>query len=208
MKAKYILQLFSLFLYNICLSQLIIPENCSELKESPANGKKMTRLIFDIDNDHKNDTATIVESNKEFSKFYLLIYLTSLDDEYQIELFHNDDFAIAPVQLEIKNNVLKFGYFEDNSAFGRFFKLRYDNTEKALQIIGYDSGYRLSDGNCNKSYNLITGKYDVTVITENGTKKTKIKKTGIKKIKPLYAENLNARILKKLDETGKEFEPK
>jgi hypothetical protein len=61
---------------------MIIPENYIEVKESPANGKEMNRVTFDMDNDAKNDIATIIENIKEFSKFKLLIYLSGSSKQF------------------------------------------------------------------------------------------------------------------------------
>lgn len=176
------------------------------MKESPANGKKMDRVIFDMDKDSKNDSATIIESIDEFSKFKLLIYLSNQKKQYEVELFHSEDFAIFPFKLKVFKDVLEVSYSEDNSTFKRVLKLRFNKRFKSIQVIGYDSSYRTSEGSCEKSYNLITGKYEVKNNILNISPKKLIKKTGIKKTKELFINNLNAEKVIELDGIGKEFE--
>lgn len=111
----------------------IIPENYTELKESPANGRKMERIIVDLDNDKKADTAFIVQNENDFVNYLLLVYLTSLNKTYHLKLIDNfsPDFNLFPVQMELRKNVLEVGYFRDGTAaFGRFFKFRFDEKKK------------------------------------------------------------------------------
>jgi len=141
----------------------------------------MDRVIFDMDKDSKNDSATIIESIDEFSKFKLLIYLSNQEKQYEVELFHSEDFAIFPFELKIVKDVLEVSYSEDNSTFKRVLKLRFNDRLKSIQVIGYDSSYRTSEGSCEKSYNLITGKYEVKNKILNISPKKVVVKTGIKK---------------------------
>ena len=43
---------------------------------------------------------------------------------------------IYPIPLDVKKNILTFGYYLDGtSAFGRFLKLRYNEEQKNIQVI-------------------------------------------------------------------------
>lgn len=184
-------------------SQIKIPENYEELSESPANGRKMNKLSTDFDADGKNDIALIIKCEKDFSKYFLLIYLTSDTKTYRLEFINEDDMSVYPVQLEQKKNVITAGYFKDGTAaFGRFFKLRYNKSQKKIQLIGYDSGYRISAaGHCDKTFNLLTGDYNVKILTalpENHK--------GNKKISPVFIQDINISMISKLDKIGSEFE--
>lgn len=203
---KYILFLFLGFTITNCYSQISIPKAYSELKESPASGKKMTRVIFDMDNDSKNDIATIIKSNDDFSTFKLLIYLSSLNKQFEFNILHAEDFAIAPIPLTYYKNVLVVTYLEDRSQYARTFKLRLNTDKNSIQIIGFDTDYRTSTGNCIKSYNLLTGNYEVKNQYLNDTKSKEIFNTGIEKTSPLYIDDFNFEMLEKLDNVGKKYQ--
>ena len=145
-------------------SQISIPKNYNILEESPANGKKMEKTLLDLDNDNRKDIALIVQNETEFADYKLLIYLTSLNKTFQLKFINEQEMSIYPVQIKAKKNVLEVGYFLDGTAaFGRFFKLRFDDKKLKMRIIGYDSGYRMGMAeHCSKSYNLLTGDYVVT----------------------------------------------
>ena len=195
---------------NTTNSEKIIPENYSELKESPANGRKMQRIIADLDNDKIADTALIVQNKNNFADYLLLIYLTRQNTTYRLKLIDNfsPDINLFPVQLKIRNNVLEVGYFSDGTAaFGRFFKFRFDETKNKMRLIGYDSSYRITERHCNKSYNLINGTYIVKLqksIPKNHTETFK----GKKVINNIYIDDINIETLNIIDEIGNEFEPK
>jgi len=188
-----------------------IPEDFTELTESPSNGRKMDRLSFYFDDDSLKDIATVVENKSEFSKYKLLIYLTNLKKQYEIDLYSTNDFSIYPVQLEISKNTLQFGYFEDGtSAFGRFIKLRYNPDVKKVQVIGYDSGYRASPSeHIDKSYNLLTGKYIVKRTNYDESDEGKVVEFSGKNDyfkNKVFIENLDVDMLMNLDDVGSKYE--
>jgi hypothetical protein len=195
------------FWSSIAFAQLKVPKGYSELTESPSNGKKMNRLSFYFDNDNQPDAASIIKSDTDFSRYKLLLYLTSLKRQFEIDLIGDEDMAIYPVQLIISNkNVLQFGYFLDGtSAFGRFIKLRYKPELKKVQLIGYDSGYRSSaSGRVDKTFNLLTGKYQVknTRFDVKGQQAVKTS-TGVDGgFKNLYLDQFNKHLLDRLDAIG------
>ena len=189
--------------------KIIIPENYSILKESPANGREMEKIMVNLDNDKKVDTAFIVKHENDFSNYLLLIYLTSQNKTYRFKLIDNFDldFSLYPVQLKNKNDVLEVGYFRDGTAaFGRFLKFRFDENKKTFRLIGYDSGYRSGAGeHCDKSYNLIDGIYNVKFEKALPNEHTDTYK-GRKKIKEIYINDINIKVLNNLDDVGSEFE--
>lgn len=189
--------------------KILIPENYSILKESPANGREMEKIIVDLDNDKKVDTAFIVQNENDFSNYMLLIYLTSQNKTYRFKLIDNfdPDFSLYPVQLKIKKNVLEVGYFRDGTAaFGRFLKFRFDEKKKTFRLIGYDSGYRLGAGEyCDKSYNLIDGTYIVNFEKSLPNEHTETYK-GRKIIEEIHINDIDINLLNKLDEVGSEYE--
>ena len=189
--------------------KITIPKDYSILKESPANGREMEKLIVDLDNDKKEDTAFIVKNENDFSNYVLLIYLTSQNKTYNFKLIDNfdPDFSLYPVQLKIKNDVLEVGYFRDGTAaFGRFLKFRFEEKKKTFKLIGYDSGYRSGAGeHCDKSYNLIDGTYIVNFEKSLPNEHTETYK-GRKIIEDIYINDIDINVLNKLDEVGSEFE--
>lgn len=204
-KAGFLIGMF--FYSNVSFAQLKVPKGYSELTESPSNGKKMSRLSFHFDDDIQLDAATIIKSDTDFSRYKLLLYLTSLKQQFEIDLIGDEDMAIYPVQLKISNkNVLQFGYFLDGtSAFGRFIKLRYKPELKKIQLIGYDSGYRSSaSGRVDKTFNLLTGKYQVknTRFDVRGQQAIQTSTGGDGGFKNLYLDQLNKRLLDRLDAVG------
>lgn len=196
-----------IFWSSLTFGQLKVPKGYSELTESPSNGKKMSRLSFHFDDDNKLDAATIITSDTDFSRYKLLLYLTTLKRQFEIDLIGDEDMAIYPVQLTISNkNVLQFGYFLDGtSAFGRFVKLRYKPELKKIQLIGYDSGYRSSaSGRVDKTFNLLTGKYQVknTRFDVRGQQAVKISNGEEGGFKNLYLDQFNKHLLDRLDAVG------
>lgn len=208
---KYIFLLFLLLLkFNkIDYAQSIaIPKFYKELKESPANGKEMNKIIFDLDGDNISDTALIVQKEEDFSDFLLLIYLSKQKKTISFKLIDNYGmgFNLYPIPLKVKNNVLELGYYQDGtSAFGRILKFRYDKNAKDFRLIGYDSSYKASMGMyCEKSYNLLTGKYIVEVKDLAQEKNTV--NTGKKFLNKIYLQSLDISKLDSLDAIGSEFE--
>lgn len=188
-------------------SQISIPKHYQILEKSPANGRKMEKITLDLDKDNQKDVALIVQNTSEFADYKLLIYLSSLNNTFQLKLINEHDMNIYPVQIKSKKNVLEVGYFLDGTAaFGRFFKLRFDDINMKMRLIGYDSGYRVGPAeHCSKSYNLLTGDYEVK--NQKSIPKNHIETFKGKKIyPPIYLEDINIKTLEKLDKIGSEFE--
>ena len=113
-----------LIFYTISYSQLKIPKGFKELKESPANGRKVEKAVLDFDGDSINDVAMVVVNENEFSNYRFLIYLSSLKKQFEVNL-NNTDFSIYPIQLKINKKTIQYGYFEDGTAtFIRIIKIR------------------------------------------------------------------------------------
>ncbi len=203
---NYILVIISILVATNGLAQLIIPDGYSHLKTSPANGKTMNVAQCFIDDDDLPDYADIVVKTNAFSTYKLIIYISSQQKQYEFAFHNPDDLAIYPMPLEVNNNVLTMGYYSDGTAaFGCFFKLRYHNS-KQVQIIGYDSEYRLPNGYINKSYNLLTGDYNVMVQKiEDGTEKVNRYQGNTNPI-TAFLNDLNFDTLYQLDDVGSEFE--
>ncbi|WP_337085147.1 hypothetical protein [Elizabethkingia anophelis] len=195
-----------------CLSlqtfaQIKIHKGYSELKESPANGRKIDKVTILFDNDAVKDVLMLVKNEAEFSSYKLLIYLSSFQKQFEVELFSANDFSFYPVQLKPTKNIVQFGYFQDGTAtFGRFVTLRFNTTKNKVQVIGYDVDYEASSTEfINKSYNLLTGKYIVkrTELNANGTKKTQefSGKNNVFK-NAVFIEDLNEEMYRNLDDVG------
>jgi hypothetical protein len=151
----------------ISFSQIKIPNGFSEVTKSPSNGKKIEKVVLNFDDDNLLDEAVLVEN--EFSNYKLLMYLTSLQKQYEVDLLSTNYAAIYPIPLKTNKNVIQFGYFEDGTAtFGRFIKIRFYAETQQIQVIGYDCSYKSSPtSSIEKSYNLLTGKYKVKRINYN-----------------------------------------
>lgn len=192
-------------------SQLIIPENYSELKESPSNGRKMERIVVDLDYDKKADTSFIVQNKNDFANYLLILHLTSQNKTYRLRLIDNFelDLDLSPVQLKVRNNVLEVGYIRDGTAaFSRFLKFRFDKKEKNIKLIGYDSRYRIGAGeDCEKSYDLLSGDYIVKLQKSLPNDHTETF-TGNEKIGNVYINDIDIKLLDKLDKVGSKYEPK
>ncbi|MEO5911569.1 MAG: hypothetical protein ABIP95_11820 [Pelobium sp.] len=202
--------LFSMF-PALLMAQVKVPKGYVELAESPASGKKMGKISLIFDDDLKKDEAVIIKNQSDLSNYKLLIYLSSLNKQFEIDLPSTNDFQIYPIPLTLKNKVLQFGYFEDGtSALGRFIKLRYDAPSKKIKVIGYDSGYRASPTeHIDKSYNLITGNYVVkrTYYQADGQTKTQsfTGKNDYFKNK-VFVNNLDLEMFNNLDDVGSKYE--
>jgi hypothetical protein len=196
---------------SISFAQLSIPENYSVLTISPANGKKMEQVFIGFDNDALKDTAVLVQNQSENSTYKFILFLTSLNKSFEVDLISLQETNVYPVQIKTQKDVIEFGYYEDGTAsFGRFIKVRYNSKHNKIQVIGYDVEYKSSNTErINKSYNLITGKYIVkrinysenNIVTvqefpgENDFFKNKV-----------FLENLDATMLVNLDDVGSPYE--
>jgi hypothetical protein len=202
---------FLLMLPFISLAQMKIPEGYSEVTQSPSNGNKMEKIVLNFDNDTITDTIVLVEDISEFSKYKLLLFLTSQNKTFEIDLISLNEFSVYPVQIKTRNNVIEFGYYEDGTAnFGRFIKLRYNTTKNQIQVIGYDVEYKSSPTKyINKSYNLVTGNYIVkrTHYDENNEVSVQefLGKNDFFK-NNVFAENLDKKMMLNLDYVGSKFE--
>ncbi|MFD2287112.1 hypothetical protein ACFSOV_13440 [Pedobacter petrophilus] len=195
----------------LLIAQVKIRKGYAELTESPASGKKMEKISLFFDDDLRKDEAVIVKHQSSLSNYKLLIYLSSLNKQFEIDLPSTNDFQIYPIPLTLKNKALQFGYFEDGtSAFGRFIKLRYDTPSKKIKVIGYDSGYRaLPTEHIDKSYNLLTGIYVVkrTYYKADGQTKTQSftgKNDHFKNM--VFIDNLDLEMFNNLDDVGSKYE--
>jgi hypothetical protein len=189
-----------------------IPKGFEEFTKSPSSGEPMPRIVTDFDKDGWEDVATIIraKNNEDLGdqQQYLILYLSTLKKIQWIDfgLFS----GVYSLPLKLRKDVLDFQvYQEGTGVYGHELKLRYNLIAKKLQLIGYNYSYRTPAGHCNKSYNLLTGKYNViNDFYDNETKKIKIEKHyGSKAItKPIYTEAFNSKLFGKLSEVGKEYE--
>lgn len=195
----------------ISFAQIQIPEGYSEMTESPSNGRKIEKIVLHFDMDSINDSAILVENTSEFYKYKLLLFLSSQEKTFEIDLINLNDMSLYPVQITSRKNVIEFGYYEDGTAaFGRFMKLRFNTKKNQIQVIGYDVEYKASlSERINKSYNLVTGKYIVkrTSYDENG-KATMQEFPGVNDFfkNKVFIEDLDADMLVNLDDVGSPYE--
>lgn len=189
------------------LVKSMIPKDYDELTESPSNGRKMKRLIFDFDLDNKSDTALIAVYQNDFTKCLLIVSLSSNGKTHQLKLRNNPPYHSFPVQLTAKNDVLQVGYFKDGTSNeGRFLKWKYNKKAKDFRLIGYDSGYCIGTSDyCSKSYQLISGDYTVKLQKSLPTEHVETF-SGIFKLDPIYMKDFNLTVLNRLDQVGNEFE--
>lgn len=87
----------------LMIAQVKIPKGYIELTESPASGKKMGKIAMFFDDDLMKDEAVIVKHQTSLSNYKLLIYLSSLNKQFAIDLPSTNDFQIYPVPLTLKN---------------------------------------------------------------------------------------------------------
>mgnify|MGYP003640407169 CR=1 FL=1 len=195
----------------ISSAQLVIPHGYTMLTKSPANGKPMEQRFLDFDGDGEEDTALIVENNLEFSAYKFMLYVSSLNKTYEVDLICLQETSIYPVPIKLRKNVLEFGYYEDGTAtFGRFIKLRFQPKNNQIQVIGYDVSYKASPTYyIDKSYNLLTGKYTVKGTTYDTSNKVKVEEyLGDNDFfkNAVFIENLNESMIIDLDDVGSTFE--
>jgi hypothetical protein len=55
------------------------------------------------------------------------------------------------------------GYMEGTGGYTYTYKFRNNKTTNKIELIGYDTFYKWPSGNINKSFNAITGQYEVIV---------------------------------------------
>lgn len=213
-KITIILSVFALIAVNngqTLYAQFKIPKGFLEKYD-------LKRICIDFDGDGKKDTTTIIIQNKSYNGLLFneafLIYLTSNNKNHIVEFGEGVSHSF---DIKVKNNVIEFGYmFAGTGTFGRILKLRYNHTNNKIQLIGYDSNFRIyyaMGGRCEKSYNLLTGDYIVTnrfnVLTNNDdfntVERKKVHKGNIK-IKAVFIEDINDKLLEKLDLIGNKFE--
>lgn len=112
--------------------------------------------------------------------------------------------------LSITNNVLTIGgYMDGTGGYTYTYKFRNNKNSNKIELIGYDSFYKWPSGNLNKSFNAITGNYEVIVEQYNEQKEemetTKhVGKFEMQKILLTYLKNSE---LEKLNTIGKQYEP-
>jgi hypothetical protein len=195
----------------LSFSQIKIPNGFSEVTKSPASGKSIEKIFMNFDNDSLKDEMLLVQNTFEVPNYKLLIYLTSLKKQFEIDLISKNDATIYPVPLKTHKNVIEFGYFEDGTAaFGRFIKLRFYSETQKIQVIGYDCGYKSSPTlHIDKSYNLLTGKYSVKWTNYNENGKVKIvhfygKNDFFKN--NVFLEGLDLEMFVNLDDVGSKYE--
>ena len=181
----------------------------------PTGYLEIESIYIDFDGDGKKDTAAVIR--KEKSDYYyfahaFIIYLTSSNKNHIMEFGEGVGHTSA---LKAKNNVIQFGYVLGGSGIYSFdFKLRYNHTERKIQLIGFDTSYRIvssSRGYCEKSYNLLTGDYNVTNhLTVVGYRQFDPPRRefheGNKKIAAVFFEDINDEMIGNLDLVGEEFE--
>ncbi len=192
----------------------LIPENFTEFTKSPSSGEKFERIVSDFDNDNKMDFITVIynetyddlRSNKKF----LLIYLSSQKKTILVDfdLFYGVYF-LPP---KIKNKTLEFQLYQEGTGNrGYNLKLRYNNDLREVELIGLDYSYRVPGGHCNKSYNLLTGKYWViNDFYDIKTEQVKIEKFYGTKMQQhkIFTSDFNKQIFENLSKIGKEYERK
>ncbi|MBB6371494.1 hypothetical protein [Chryseobacterium shigense] len=203
--------LFILMLPFFCFSQFRIPKGFSEFTESPSNGKEMKRIVADFDKDKKDDVITVINQSEyelHSAKKYLIIYLSSKNKTFSIDFDLFNGVFVIPLQY--KNDVLEFlVYQEGTGVYGHGLKLRFNQKVKDIQLIGYDYSYRTPGGHCNKTYNLLTGDYNVTNDFYNmKTGKTEVEsfKGNKKQPKHIFIKNFSSQLFENLSSVGKEFE--
>ena len=217
---KKLIITFSIFAFfasscvQLLYAQLQIPAGFSELKYSPVNGLPMERMYIDFDGDGKKDTATVIGKDNYGNvwEHFFLIHLTSSNKTHKVQMFGYDR-RVNPVQLNRRNNVIHFSYFlAGTSTFFRTLKLRYNPTNQRIQLIGYDSSYRITSigtgGRTEKSFNLLTGDFVVTnrfrYLSDDVFQYQEHR--GNHRIRPIFIEDINDELLGELDLVGREFE--
>ena len=208
---KSILTTLSLLISLFSFSQIKIPIGFLELTESPANGRKIDKIFLNFDDDSINDIAVLVHDNSGFPSYKLVLFLTSQNKTFEIDLISLNDFSIYPVQIKVKKNVVEFGYYEEGTAaFGRFIKLRYNTKKNQIQVIGYDVTYKSSQTEyIDKSYNLVTGKYIVKRTYYDENSKVNIQEFSGKNDffkNNVFVENLDREMIVNLDDVGSKYE--
>ena len=193
-------------------AQFKIPKGYSEVYPIEDWGETK-RIYIDFDGDGKKDTATIIaQQDKDYYYVYyysFLIYLTSDNKNHIVELSKEGNGHC--LDLEVKSNVIQFGVVSGGTGlYAPVFKIRYNHTKRKIQLIGFDYSYRISGhkGNCQKSYNLLTGDYNVTNYYNVGNPNKVYKEfhKGNKKMKAVFIENINEELIGQLISVGNEFE--
>ena len=209
---KYLLIISFLSQYSFCQQKEFIPINFTEFSYSPSNSENLKRITSDLDNDNIIDYVTVIH-NKTYedlrmNKKYLLIHLSKSNKNTLIDF---EDFnAVYFLQPKLKNKTLEFQmYQEGTGVYGHNLKLRYNSKHNEIELIGYDYSYRVPGGHCNKTYNLLTGKFIViNDYYDMKTNKTKIEKFyGVQKQKRKYfVSDFTTELFSNLSQIGSIYE--
>ena len=189
-----------------------IPKNYTEFLKNPSNGKKNKRIECDFDNDGQTDIISVIHNktydNLRTNKKFLIVYLSSKNENVLIDF--DIFYGVYFLNPKLKNKTLEFQlYQEGTGVYGHNLKLRYNNKYRKIELIGYDNSYRTPEGHCNKSYNLLTGNYNViNDFYDNNSGKIKIKKfKGYKKqTNKIFIEDFTNKLFEVLADVGHEYE--
>jgi hypothetical protein len=113
--------------------------------------------------------------------------------------------------LKFINNVLTIGgYMEGTGGYTYTYKFRNNKSSNKIELIGYDYFYKWATGNISKSFNAINGKYEVTVekYIESKDEMETTKHEGKFELKKIILTSFKNSDLIKLDNIGKQYEPK
>ena len=100
--------------------------------------------------------------------------------------------------------------FEGTGMYNSIYKFRNNSKTKKMELIGYEYGFKWVTGNFHKSYNALTGNYEI-ILSEYNEKKDKFdekKFNGIKAIEKINLNDITENKLKSLFKIGSEYEPK
>jgi hypothetical protein len=112
--------------------------------------------------------------------------------------------------LRFTNNVLTIGgYMEGTGGYTYKYKFRNNKNSNKIELIGYDSFYKWSTGFINKSFNAITGKYEVIVeqYIEKREKMETTKHEGKFELKKIILTSIKNSEMTKLTTIGKQYDP-
>lgn len=187
-----------------------IPKDYEIVTKSNANGRLINQIIKDIDGDNISDVISLARHKKNDIENVIFIFLSSVGKYKKIKLNSNNQHRIFFTRLEFKNGIIEYDFFEDGTAtFGRFFKLKYNLKINKLQLINYDSSYRIMYGHISKEYDLTTGNYKVieeAARIYDTSKMIKITSEGQQKSKLITISLINEKLYEYLDYIGNEFE--
>ncbi|MBE8724069.1 hypothetical protein [Flavobacterium hungaricum] len=160
-------------------------------------------LYAKFDNDNLDDDFNIEKNEDELVQSFLSVFLSSQNKKIKFNLINNSVlynniesyYSTSFTITEKKVCIIRIGYNDQESVPNisgekkdliEKIKLRFNNQNQKIQVIGYELTYNKNSKFIKKSFNFITGKY---IATRKSNEKTDSVDGWSAELQNIYAEN-------------------